>query len=77
MELVAPNDYRGPFAVGKALAALGRAREALNALSRAIRYEPEAAEVYAARAEVYERLGERQLAATDRAHVAYLARVAR
>jgi hypothetical protein len=77
MELVAPNDYRGPFAVGKALATLGRGREALNALSRAIRYEPEAVEVYAARAEVYERLGERQLAATDRAHVAYLARVAR
>ncbi len=77
MELVAPNDYRGAYAVGKALAALGRAREALNALSRAIQYEPEAAEVYAARAEVYERLGERQLGATDRAHVAYLARVAR
>lgn len=77
MALVAPNDYRGPYAVGKALAALGRAREALNALTQATQFDPDAAEIYAARAEVYERLGERQLGATDRAHVAYLARVAR
>jgi Tfp pilus assembly protein PilF len=58
--------------VGFALAALGRQREALNALNDAIKREPESAEVFAKRAEVYERLGERKLAAYDRAHATHL-----
>ena len=45
MELRAPRDYRGPLIAGLALAALGRDREALHALNRAIEREPEAAEV--------------------------------
>jgi tetratricopeptide (TPR) repeat protein len=77
MELRAPMDYRGPLVVGRALAALGRYREALHTLTRALDLEPEAIDVYAARAGVYERLGERPLAATDRTHAAYLARAGR
>jgi tetratricopeptide (TPR) repeat protein len=72
MELRAPDDYRGPLAVGVALAALARTREALNALERAIGLNPEAAEAFAARASVYERLGESQRAAEDAAHARYL-----
>jgi tetratricopeptide (TPR) repeat protein len=67
-----PSDYRGYLMVGFALSALGRQREALNALNEAIQREPESAEVFAKRAEVYERLGERKLAAYDRAHAAHL-----
>jgi hypothetical protein len=73
MELRVPSDYRGPLTVGMALAALGRYREALHALNRSIELEPEAAEAFATRADVYARLGEAQAAATDRAHAAYLA----
>lgn len=72
IELRVPQDYRGPLIIGIALAALGRSREALNALERAIKLEPEAAEPFAVRAGVYERLGDTQLAAVDRAHAAYL-----
>ncbi len=72
MELRVPTDYRGPLTVGLALAALGRYREALNALNHAIDREPEAAEVYAARAEVHDQMGHEQHAAEDRAHAAYL-----
>jgi predicted Zn-dependent protease len=72
VELRVPQDYRGPLIVGIALGALGRFREALHALERAITREPDAAEPFAARAGVYERLGETQLAAVDRAHAAYL-----
>jgi tetratricopeptide (TPR) repeat protein len=67
-----PSDFRGYLMVGFALTALGRQREALNALNDAIKREPESAEVFAKRAEVYERLGERKLAAYDRAHSAHL-----
>jgi tetratricopeptide (TPR) repeat protein len=67
-----PSDFRGYLMVGFALSALGRQREALNALNTAIKREPESAEVFAKRAEVYERLGERKLAAYDRAHAAHL-----
>lgn len=73
MELRVPEDYRGPLCAGMALAALERYREALHALSRAIEREPEAPEAFAARAEVYERLGQEQRAAMDRARAAYLA----
>lgn len=73
MELRVPGDYRGPLCAGMALAALERYREALHELDRAIEREPEAAEAFAARAEVYERLGQEQRAALDRARVAYLA----
>ena len=72
IELRIPQDYRGPLVIGVALAALGRSREALNALERAIEREPDAAEPFAVRAGVYERLGDTQLAAVDRAHAAYL-----
>lgn len=72
MELRLPDDYHGPLIVGKALAALGRYREALRALERAIEREPEAAEAFAVRADVRERLGQEQLAAIDRAHADYL-----
>ena len=72
IELRVPQDYRGPLIIGIALAALGRPREALHALERAIKREPEAAEPFAVRAGVYQRLGEMQLAAVDRAHAAYL-----
>jgi tetratricopeptide (TPR) repeat protein len=67
-----PSDFRGYLMVGFALSALGRQREALNALNTAIQREPESAEVFAKRAEIYERLGERKLAAYDRAHAAHL-----
>lgn len=72
MELRAPRDYRGPLIAGLALAALGRDREALHALNRAIEREPEAAEVFAVRSRVHERLGDARMAAEDRAHAAYL-----
>lgn len=72
IELRVPQDYRGPLIIGVALAALGRSHEALNALERAIKREPDAAEPFAVRAGVYERLGDAQLAAVDRAHAAYL-----
>ncbi|HLZ25294.1 MAG TPA: tetratricopeptide repeat protein [Ktedonobacterales bacterium] len=74
MELRVPGDYRGPLCTGMALAALERYREALRELERAIEREPDAAEVFAVRAAVYERLGQEQHAAQDRARVAYLAR---
>jgi tetratricopeptide (TPR) repeat protein len=67
-----PSDFRGYLMVGFALSALGRQREALNALNEALQREPESAEVFAKRAEVYERLGERKLAAYDHAHAAHL-----
>jgi tetratricopeptide (TPR) repeat protein len=72
MELRVPGDYRGPLTVGMALASMGRYREALLALDRAIEHEPEAAEAFAIRAQVHEQLGNGQLAAVDRAHAAYL-----
>lgn len=72
MELRLPDDYHGPLIAGLALAALGRDREALRALERAVEREPEAAEAYAVRAEVRERLGQEQLAALDRARADYL-----
>jgi tetratricopeptide (TPR) repeat protein len=74
MEVRAPGDYRGPLVMGQALATLGRHREALHALNRAIEREPEAIAAYLARAEVYERLGELRLGADDRAHATYLMR---
>ena len=67
-----PSDFRGYLMVGFALSALGRQREALNALNTAIQREPESAEVFAKRAEIYEQLGERKLATYDRAHAAHL-----
>ena len=72
MELRTPVDYRGPLTVGLALLAIGRSREALNALDRAIEREPEAAPAFAARAEAYQSLGDERLAAVDRARAAYL-----
>ncbi len=72
MEVRQPGDYRGPLTIGLALTSIGRYREALNALNRAIEREPEAAEAFAARAQVFEGLGQTQLAAVDRAHAAYL-----
>jgi hypothetical protein len=72
MELRVPDDYRGPLTIGIALTSLGRYREALSVLNRAIERGPEAAEIFAARSTVYERLGNRQMAAEDRAHATYL-----
>lgn len=72
MELRLPNDHRGPFVAGLALAALGRLREAEGALDRALRLNPEAAEAFAARAAVRERLGDAIHAAEDVAHARYL-----
>lgn len=72
MELRLPDDYRGPFVAGLALAGLGRLREAREALDRALRLNPEAAEAFAARAAVRERLGETAQAAEDVAHARYL-----
>lgn len=72
MELRTPLDYRGALTVGLALLAIGRSREALNALDRAIEREPEAAQAFAARAEAYRLLGDERLAAVDRARAAYL-----
>ncbi|MGH2486263.1 MAG: tetratricopeptide repeat protein, partial [Ktedonobacterales bacterium] len=73
MRLRAPDDYRGPLTMGMALAMLGRYREALHALDEAIQIEPEAADAFAERADVHERLGHEQLASVDRAHASYLA----
>jgi len=53
---------------------MGRYREALVALDRAILREPDAAETFDARARVHERLGNAQPAATDHAHAEYLRR---
>lgn len=72
MELRVPADYRGPLIIGNALAALGRQREALHALNRAVEREPEAAAAYALRAQVHARLGADDLAAIDRTHAKYL-----
>ncbi|HEX6122222.1 MAG TPA: hypothetical protein VFY89_03625 [Ktedonobacterales bacterium] len=74
MQLRVPGDYRGPLTIGMALAAMGRNREALLALDRAIEREPEAAESFAARAEVHALMGNDQLASVDRARAKYLAR---
>lgn len=73
MELRAPANYRGPLTVGMALAAMGRYREALVALDRAVQREPEASEAYLARAAVHAGMGHDQLATVDRARAAYLA----
>ncbi len=72
MELRRPGEYRGPLVIGLALIAIGRYREALHALDRAIEREPEAAQAYSARGEVYARLGDQRLAAVDRARAVYL-----
>ena len=72
MELRLPDDYRGPFVAGLALAGLGRLRESEAALDRALRLNPEAAEAFAARAAVRERLGDAAHAAEDVAHARYL-----
>jgi predicted Zn-dependent protease len=53
---------------------MGRYREALVALDRAILREPDEAESFDARARVHERLGNTQPAATDHAHAEYLRR---
>lgn len=72
MELRTPGEYRGPLVIGLALMAIGRYREALHALDRAIEREPEAAQAYSARGEAYARLGDQRLAAVDRARAVYL-----
>ncbi len=72
MELRSPGEYRGPLIVGMALIAIGRYREALQALDRAIEREPESAQAYSARSDAYARLGDQRLAAVDRARAAYL-----
>lgn len=72
MDLRTPADFRGPLTIGLALLAIGRSREALNALDRAIEREPEAAQAFVARAEAYRLLGDERLAAVDRARAAYL-----
>lgn len=72
MELRTPQEYRGPLVVGLALMTIGRYREALHALDRAIEREPEAAAAYRARGEAYARLGDQRLAAVDRARAVYL-----
>lgn len=71
MEMHAPGDHRGPLLSGSALVAIGRYREALRALNRAIDRDPESAEAFALRAEAHARLGQERLAAEDRAHAAY------
>lgn len=72
MELRTSMDHRGPLVVGMSLLAIGRSREALNALDRAIEREPESAQAFLARAEAYRLLGDERLAAVDRARAAYL-----
>jgi predicted Zn-dependent protease len=72
MELRTPGEYHGPLVIGLALMAIGRYREALNALTRAIEREPEAAQAYRARGDVYAHLSDQRLAAADRARAAYL-----
>lgn len=72
MELRTPVDYRGPLAVGLSLLAIGRSREALNALDRAIEREPESAQAFAARAQAYRLLGDERRASMDHARAMYL-----
>ncbi len=72
MEVRAPSDFRGPLTMGVALVAMGRFSEALQAFARAIERAPDAAETFALRADVYARIGQQQLAASDRARAAYL-----
>ncbi|HEV2235536.1 MAG TPA: hypothetical protein VGR57_02645, partial [Ktedonobacterales bacterium] len=72
MELRAPSDARGPLVVGLALTALGRAREAERAFTRAIDRNPDAAAAFDGRGAAYDLLGQAALAAADRARAAYL-----
>jgi hypothetical protein len=72
LELRTPGDARGALTVGRALAALGRAREAERAFTRAIGLDPDDPAAYAARAQARETLGQVGEAASDRARAAYL-----
>ena len=72
MQLRAPRDARGPLIVGYALTALGRAREAERAFTRAIELNPDEREAFAGRANALEQLGQPQQAAADRSRAAYL-----
>ncbi len=72
MELRAPTDARGPLVIGHALSALSRDREAERAFTRAIERNPDDGEAFAGRAGAYDRLGERERAASDRARSQYL-----
>lgn len=72
MSLQTPGDYRGHMVAGQALASMGRLREALLALNRAIEREPEAADAFAVRAMIYRKLGEPGRASLDSARAEYL-----
>jgi tetratricopeptide (TPR) repeat protein len=72
MQLRAPGDARGPLIAGHALAALGRAREAQRAYTRAIELSPDDGEAFAGRAGASDQLGEQHQAASDRARADYL-----
>jgi predicted Zn-dependent protease len=72
MQLRAPQDARGPLVVGHALTALGRAREAERAYSRAVELSPDDWEAFEGRARAYDLVGQPHQAASDRARAAYL-----
>ncbi len=61
--------YIGYFIAGQAFSALGRLTEAERALSQAIRLNPDNAESYRARAQIYSRMGMQAQAAADKARV--------
>lgn len=72
LEILAPDDARGPYCAGLALLALGRLAEALDALNRAIARDPTLPDPYEARARIHERLGHAAQAQADRARAATL-----
>lgn len=72
MEMRVARDYRGPLAVGLALIGMGRYQEALLALDRAAEREPEAPEIFTARAEAHAHLGNARQATLDRSRASYL-----
>ena len=72
MQLWQPWDYRGYMSAGMALTELGRHREALMALDRAVQCDPEAIDALTVRSVIYERLGAAAEAEYDRARAKYL-----
>ncbi len=69
----APGEWRGAFAAGLALLALGGLAEARHHLTQAIELAPDEPEPFEMRAQLYARLGQQDRAAADRARARMLA----
>jgi tetratricopeptide (TPR) repeat protein len=71
---IEPKQYRAFLLRGRINLDAGKFKESIDDLSRAIKLDPEVSEVYGLRARVYESLGKKQLAESDRRHCETLAR---